>query len=465
MDAATALYAAIYTRISQDATGKRAGVTRQLKECRALAKRLKWKVVDTYNDNNTSAYNGEERKEFERLLADIKAGRINAIVCWHPDRLYRRVKDLERLVEITERGVQIATVNAGDIDLSTSSGRMNTRILGSVAQQESEHKGERRVAANADRAANGEWRADGPRVFGYTQRGEPKEPEASAVRQAAQDVLNGVSLRSITMDWNARGLQTSRGKRWDGLTLRRMLMRPHYAALRVYQGKVVGPGSWDALFDEETHRGLVQLLTDPARRPSSAFIRKYLGSGVYVCGKCGGKLYAAHPHGPDKMLYVCRNNQHLGRVGAPIDAIVEGVVLKVLAKTDIAQRLTPRPDVDTVALRVKRQTLVGQKDELASLFTEGVLTGPAVRREAEKLTAKIADIDAQLTEAARRSTAATLQVDGLEEVRRHWEAASPDVRGKVVDELMVVTVLPVPQDARGYRGFDPDLIDIKPKVK
>jgi len=94
-----------------------------------------------------------------------------------------------------------------------------------------------------------------------------------------------------------------------------------------------------------------------------------------------------------------------------------------------------------------------------------VLTGPAVRREAEKLTAKIADIDAQLTEAARRSTAATLQVDGLEEVRRHWEAASPDVRGKVVDELMVVTVLPVPQDARGYRGFDPDLIDIKPKVK
>jgi DNA invertase Pin-like site-specific DNA recombinase len=453
--------AAIYTRVSQDATGKRAGVTRQLKECRALAKRLKWTVVDTYDDNDCSAYNGELRKDFERLLTDIKAGRINAIVCWHPDRLYRRVKDLQRLVEITDRGVQIASVNGGELDLSSATGKMLARILGSVAEQESEHKGERRVAANADRAANGKWRADGPRVFGYTQRGEPLEPEGQAVREAAEDVLNGVSLRSIAMDWNARGLLTTRGKRWSALTLRRMLMRPHYAALRVYQGKVVGPGEWEALFDEETHRGLVQLLTDPARRPSAAFVRKYLGSGVYVCGRCGGKLYAAHPHGPDKLLYICRTT-HLGRAGAPIDAMVEAVVLGVLAETDIAKRLTRRPGVDTVALRVKRQTLLAQKDELATLFADGVLDGPAVRRESEKLATRIADIDAQLTEAARRSTAATLVADGPGEVRRHWDAASPDIRGKVVDELMTVTVLPVTE--RGRREFDPSLIVIEPKV-
>jgi DNA invertase Pin-like site-specific DNA recombinase len=453
--------AGIYVRISQDATGKKAGVTRQLKDCRALAKRLRWTVVDTYDDNDVSAFNGEVRKDFERLLADIKAGGIDAVVCWHPDRLYRRVKDLQRLVEITDAGVHIASVNGGDLDLSNSTGRMLARIIGSVAEQESEHKGERRVAANAQRAANGEWRADGPRVFGYTQRGERLEPEASAVTKAAEDVLNGVSLRSIAMDWNARGLLTTRGKRWSALTLRRMLMRPHYAALRVYQGSVVGPGNWDKLFDEETHRGLVQLLSDPARRPNSAFVRKYLGSGVYVCGRCGGKLYAAHPHGPDKLLYICRTT-HLGRAGAPIDAMVEAVVLGVLAETDIATRLTRRPGIDTVTLRVKRQTLVARRDELATLFAEGVLDGPGVKRESEKLAASIAAIDAQLTEAARRSTAATLLVDGPGALRRHWDAASPDIRGKVVDELMTVTVMPVTQ--RGHRGFDPSLIRIEPKV-
>ena len=174
--------AAIYTRISQDATGQKAGVTRQLKDSRALAKRLKWKVVDTYDDNDTSAYDGSVRKGFERLLADINSGRIDAIVCWHPDRLYRRIKDLQRLVDLADRGVTIASVNGGELDLSNATGKMLARILGSVAEQESEHKGERRVAANKDRATNGAWRADGPRVFGYTQGGNGEQGGAAGAR-------------------------------------------------------------------------------------------------------------------------------------------------------------------------------------------------------------------------------------------------------------------------------------------
>jgi DNA invertase Pin-like site-specific DNA recombinase len=430
-------------------------------------------VVDTYPDNDVSAYNGKTRPEFERLLGDIKAGRIDAILCWHPDRLYRRVKDLERLVEITERGVQIATVNAGDIDLSNSTGRMNARILGSVAQQESEHKGERRRAANLDRAVNGEWRADGPRVFGYTQGGELLEPEASAVTQAAEDVLNGTSLRSIAMDWNRREMFTPKattgkckgGAKWSNLQLRRMLMRPVYCGQLHYTDdegeRQVTPGSWQPLFDEETHRGLVQLLTDPARRPASAFLRKHMGSGVYVCGKCGEKLYAGKQGSRRGMAYLCRTG-HLGRAGAPIDLMVEAVVLGVLAETDIAKKLIKQPGLDTVALRVKRAALVAQKDELATLFADGVLDGPAVRRESVKLATKIVEIDALLTEAARRSTAATLLKDGPEHLRRHWDAAPPDIKGKVVDELCVVTVQPQPGGWRA-RGFDPDLIHIEPK--
>jgi DNA invertase Pin-like site-specific DNA recombinase len=45
--------------------------------------------------------------------------------------------------------------------------------------------------------------------------------------------------------------------------------------------------------------------------------------------------------------------------------------------------------------------------------------------------------------------------------RARWDAASPDIRGKVVDELMVITVLPT---RRGRREFDPDLILIEPKA-
>ncbi|HTY31206.1 recombinase family protein, partial [Mycobacterium sp.] len=143
---------AIYTRISNDPTGQRAGVTRQLEDCRALADRLGWDVIEPpFDDNDLSAFNGT-RPGFERLLDAVKHGQIDAIICWHPDRLYRRMADLQRLVEITDRGVEIRTVNGGDLDLSNATGKMLARIVGSVSEMESEHKAERQRRANVQRA-------------------------------------------------------------------------------------------------------------------------------------------------------------------------------------------------------------------------------------------------------------------------------------------------------------------------
>jgi site-specific DNA recombinase len=231
------------------------------------------------------------------MLEAMRGGEFGALICWHPDRLYRSMKDLERLIDVADaRGVQLRTVNGGDLDLSTSSGRMLARILGSVARQESEHKGERRRRANQQRRAAGKWRADGPRVFAYTKTGEPFEPEASLLRQAAADVLAGVSLRSITIDWNTRGLTTTLGKRWTNLALRRVLCNPLYASLVRYEGRVVGDGEWEPLIPKETHLGLVAFLSDPARKPGSAFLRRHMLSGVARCSACDERLYAIYPH-------------------------------------------------------------------------------------------------------------------------------------------------------------------------
>ena len=88
---------------------------------------------------------------------------------------------------------------------------MLARMLGSVSEMESEHKGERRRLANKQHATNGRWQADQSRVFGYTQPGS-FQPEATAVRQAITDVLGGRSLRSIATEWNDRGLTTPKGR-------------------------------------------------------------------------------------------------------------------------------------------------------------------------------------------------------------------------------------------------------------
>ena len=57
---------AIYTRISNDQTGERGGVTRQLEDCAALAAHVGWEVVAHYDDNDISAFSGKTRPRFER---------------------------------------------------------------------------------------------------------------------------------------------------------------------------------------------------------------------------------------------------------------------------------------------------------------------------------------------------------------------------------------------------------------
>jgi site-specific DNA recombinase len=72
------------------------------------------------------------------------------------------------------------------------------------------------------------------------------------------------------------------------------------------------------------------------------------------------------------------------------------------------------------------------------------------------LSAKIAGIDTALADAARRNPVADLIADGPEMVEKRWAALSPDLKGKIIDEILVVTVNPSP---RG-RYFRPEYIDI-----
>jgi DNA invertase Pin-like site-specific DNA recombinase len=455
--------AAIYIRISQDPTGQRAGVTRQLKDCRALARRLGWQVIEPpFDDNDQSAYNGT-RPGFERLLTAVKHGQVDAIICWHPDRLYRRVADLQRLVEITDRGVEIRTVNGGDLDLSHATGKMLARIVGSVSEMESEHKAERQRRANMQRAEAGSWWSS-QRCFGYTQRGRVEPREAALIRRAAADVLDGKSLRAISREWNAAGIASTRGAEWNTSRLKRLLVNPRYAALRTYRGKVTGPGTWKAVLDADTHAGLLAVLRDASRGGAVSYERKYIGSHRYLCGICGAVLHrtrATHADGRSFSRYACTAAAHLARSQPELDAYVEAVVLGYLRDQKRLHKILAdkRDEVDVDELRTRRAALAAQKDELATLFTDGVLDGPAVRRESGKLAAKIAGIDTALAEAARRNPVSDLLRDGPQMIEKYWAALSPDLKGKIIDEMFTVVVNPSP---RG-RYFKPECIEFRPR--
>jgi hypothetical protein len=146
----------------------------------------------------TSArHRGKKRPAYERMLADIREGRVGAVVCWHLDRLHRQPIELERFVELADtHRVALATVT-GDVDLSTDDGRFMARIMGAVARKEIERKRARQLRAAQQKAEQGrpQWR----KAFGYLDDGshQPDPVTAPLVAEAYRAVLAGGSISDI----------------------------------------------------------------------------------------------------------------------------------------------------------------------------------------------------------------------------------------------------------------------------
>src|SRR4051794_32123431 len=126
---------AVYCRISSDPRDTGLGVERQRRECTKIAEARGWTVVQTHTDNDVSAYSGKRRPAYHRLLEAVQTRSVDVIVAWHPDRLHRSPLELEEFIALIDRaGVTVQTVTAGQWDLSTASGRLSARQLGSVAR-------------------------------------------------------------------------------------------------------------------------------------------------------------------------------------------------------------------------------------------------------------------------------------------------------------------------------------------
>ena len=255
---------------SRDQHGEGLGVARQEGLCRELAERKGWPVAEVYIDNDLSAYSGAPRPAYGRMLEDLEAGVIDAVVVVDQDRLTRHPMELEGFITLADRlGVPLANVS-GDIDLSTSDSRVRARILGAVARQESEKKSWRLKRQRDQHAAGGKFHG-GIRRYGCTRaqdaKGRPTleivPEEAARIWDAAARYLSGESLRRIAEGWNGQGVPTVTGSTWRVTTLKTLLSGPHIVGLRVHRGEIVGEAAWPAILDRGTWEELRARLGDP----------------------------------------------------------------------------------------------------------------------------------------------------------------------------------------------------------
>jgi DNA invertase Pin-like site-specific DNA recombinase len=426
------LPAAIYARISSDREGAGLGVERQESDCRALAERLGWDVVAVYVDNDISAYSGAPRPEYRAMLEAVRAGQVQGVIAWHTDRLHRRAAELEEFVTIAEaHHLQVQTVTAGTVDLSSASGRMIARMLGAAAQHEVEHARERMKRAKSQMALDGKYRG-GPRPFGYEKDGLTiRESEAAAIREATTAVLAGRTLAAVARDMNARGITTSAGRDWTYGRLKEMLVRPRNAGLLAhglpgrltyrerdskvrYPTEIIGPASWPAIVSEDQWRALVTMLTDPSRRNQDGNDTRWLGSGIYLCGICGSRLRPA-PYGGTaasstrtrKYLYRCTESAHLTISAKETDEHVRGVVADLIRDPRVVAAMNPT-DTQLVAAREERAALAGRLQQFESDYALGRITGAQLQKATAAVTEELAAVDSRLTKVLRRSASSAV---------------------------------------------------------
>ena len=102
-----------------------------------------YEIVDYYEDAGISAKTGNHRPEFERFKNDIKAKKINTIVALKLDRITRSIYDWENLMTfLDENNAYLDCVN-DEINTTSANGKMVTRLLMSVTQNEIERTSER----------------------------------------------------------------------------------------------------------------------------------------------------------------------------------------------------------------------------------------------------------------------------------------------------------------------------------
>jgi site-specific DNA recombinase len=468
MDTLTGRRAAIYTRISHDREGAGLGVERQEADCRALAEQLGWTIVAVHSDNDVSAYSGKPRPGYLALLADLRAGVADAVVCWHTDRLHRSPSELEDYIAVCERGgVPTQTVKAGPLDLASPSGRMVARQLGAVARYEVEHQIERQQRARLQAATAGRW-GGGRRPYGYGADGVTViKAEAETLQWAAAQVLAGVSLNAVVAELNARGARTSTGRQWKPTELGRALCRPRNAGLMVHRGQVVGLADWPPILDDGIWRGVCAVLGDPTRRTNTSTARRWLLSGLAVCGVCGEPVRsfsAGTSRGrATKPVYTCRSGKHVVRDAAECDRFAEQVIMERLSRPDARDLLAPDQRTNTAALHSRDTALRERLDELGQLYGDGAIDALQLQAATASIRTQREQITAELAAASRGSVLAG--VADAPDPAKIWKGLDLSRRCAIIDTLATVTILPARRGRRpGWRPgesyFDPRTVEI-----
>ena len=236
---------AIYLRVStEEQADSGLGINAQRARCVAQCLAKGWPEPVEYTDEGISGTiaPGPKRPRLAQLLADVRAGQVNAVVVLDLSRLARSVKLVTAMIdELDAAGAAFVSCKE-NFDTSTAMGRAMLGIVAVFGQLERDLTSERTVAALAERGKQHGYKS-GRLPFGYRRQPgqeviEVDDHGAELVRALHHRRAAGATMRAIAAEMALAG-PGPRGRQWHPSAIKTILDNGPY-----YRGEV---DHWPAL--------------------------------------------------------------------------------------------------------------------------------------------------------------------------------------------------------------------------
>ena len=316
--------AAAYARYST-AQQQETSIAAQLEGIRAYCAREGIQLCAMpYIDEARSGTN-TARPGFQRLLADARAGRFEAVVVYDVSRGSRDVADwfLFRR-EMQALGVRVLSATNALGDMDDPNAFLTELISVGLGQHMVLQSRQKSIAGKRVRASRGLF-CGGVPPLGYAVVGghyAVSEPEAELVRLIFERYAAGASYAQIIAELDRLGARTRTGRRFERTALHDILSNPRYTGVFLWfdreerhmhhhvgrdnPDKIVIDGGIPPIIPQEVYNA-VRIRMQSNKTPQRTTYRTYLLSGLIRCGECGSAMsgITTRSKGREYPRYVC----------------------------------------------------------------------------------------------------------------------------------------------------------------
>ena len=308
------LRVAAYARVSSDSADQLNSYLAQVDYyTRHIGENPDWELADVYADEGISGLDTQKRDEFNRMMADCRAGKIDRILVKSMSRFARNTRDtLHFMRELMRLGVTVR-FEKENIDTGRLSSEQTATIYAAFAQMEStSHSSNMRISVKM-RMEKGIF-TPSSMPYGYRLNGlEPEivPEETEVVRRIFSSALLGQGRESIAKELNELGIERGHGRRvWHHTTVNYILTNSFYTGDSVWHKfcttdtlpfqTVKNKGQQPKYHVENDHPAIishedfqrVQELIDKRREQfhngAAPSLSPYIGK-IY-CGRCGSRF-------------------------------------------------------------------------------------------------------------------------------------------------------------------------------